>query len=156
VVTANLGGGDSEQETVLDGEIFTDGKHLLILTVTASQKPQTDQKHMLLATLIGPMVSPDLLRATLSAAKEVLGVPLEQFSYKSSRFDGLNTEGRERPAKPAAQEITASEVLSNRTARSLATGGDPISWTVRLRYFLSSVLCSSFFFEEKKIGCGRC
>jgi hypothetical protein len=28
-------------------------------------------------------------------------------------------------------------------------GGDPIRWTVRLRYFLSSVLRSSFFFEEK-------
>ncbi len=29
---------------------------------------------------------------------------------------------------------------------NVLSGGDPIPWTVRLRYFLSSVLRSSFFF----------
>ena len=62
----------------------------------------------------------------------------------------LGEIGPDRPAEARlAEHDDVVEALT-------PNGGDPIPWTVRLRYFLSSVLRSSFFFEKNQIGCGRC
>ena len=119
---------------VVDAEIFTDGRSLIVLSVQTEgsarsargrrdspvQQETADATHRLNLGVIGPDWEPGSLGLVKTVAQSLMAAPLSPFFYASERFDELRGEGREPAPTPSMEEIRASELLSDRFVRTLA------------------------------------
>lgn len=127
---------------VLDGEIFTDRRSLIVLSVTPGrqkwpahsrlgtivQEEEGQLSYQLRIAAIGQSWESETLTFVLAATQETLGVQLTPFWFTSKRFNELRAEGREAAPEPTRQELQAAELLQDRVARTLtlairASGG---------------------------------
>ena len=127
---------------VLDGEIFTDRRMLIVLTVTPGrqrkpahsrlgtvvQEEEGQLSYQLRIAAIGQSWESETLTYVLSATQETLGTQLAPYWLSSERFNELRAEGREPAPEPSRQELRAAELLQDRVARTLtlaikASGG---------------------------------
>jgi hypothetical protein len=63
---------------------------------------------------------PEELKTLVDFINDVFSVTLKPYSYPSERMAALKAEGRPSPARLTAEEIKASQALSDRATRSLA------------------------------------
>jgi hypothetical protein len=121
---------------VVDGEIFTDGQSLLVLTfselptrprirrLTGGSVPITEEEtttHRVQIGLIAPTWDSPSFDNILQLAARLLGTPLTPFTFSSSQFDQMKAEGRESPATPSPDEEAAIATISDRKTRMLVT-----------------------------------
>jgi len=117
---------------VIDGEVYTDGSTLILLTLVETaarrlvrvkrlaaveEEPSTVHAEL---NAITPTLESEALDWALKTTTDVLGVELTRFRFGSPRFDELKAEGREPPAPPSAPELTGARLVMDRLARQLA------------------------------------
>jgi hypothetical protein len=118
-----------------EGEIFTDGRSLIVLSVyedssrrTASiqravaseEQAAAESRYRLGISAVGPVRESDSLTHAVAVAKEILAVSMQPHSYKRERFEALKAEGRETPTAPSPGELKAAQLLGDRIIRALA------------------------------------
>ncbi len=123
------------RRVALDGEVFADGTHLIVLCLHTADPQQRHARtrpaptagaespeavYRLYVYAIGPTWEPESLGVAVSLAEEVLGVTLSPFIFKSDRFDALKAEGREPPSEPSPEELVGARNLRDRAVRGLA------------------------------------
>lgn len=117
------------------GEIFTDGRNTLVVTLTQLRQRRsirtratqvTDDGQVaaktftLQITAIGPSFDSDPLISALALTNEAFAAPAQPFVFRSDQFDELKAEGRGAPAEPSADEIAATEILREKASRVMA------------------------------------
>jgi hypothetical protein len=130
----NIAGAElSGRNTMVDGEVLTDGSRLLAMSVKLPSSrarlvsrsrllvEATDSsEHILEIAYIGDDPSCPELDEMGKAVSTILGVELREHRYPSLRFDELKSEGRESPVPPTEEELVGALLLKSRAARTIA------------------------------------
>ena len=117
---------------LLDGEVFTNGRNLVAVSVTgvddaraailSAARGRRDERRSrrLSIDYIGPLEDAGVLDSLSEQLVLAGGIRAEPYAYTSEAFKELVGGGREGPAQANAGELAACEVLKDRAARSLA------------------------------------
>jgi hypothetical protein len=118
---------------VYDGEVFTDGEHLYMLTVEAplglarrvrfepGTAPAKEEETELWLYTLSPNLDTGPLDEFIKHINEAFNVQLTPRPSRSGRFEELKNEGRESPQPPSDRDIAAIELLSDKATRTVAT-----------------------------------
>lgn len=127
--------GYSSRSRTLDGEIFTDGASLFVvtieereaeglhllapagLTLTGTMFPR---KTRMVVSYIGFEFDPATVQAVLQALDTTFRITLLETRYSSGEFDKLLKEGMTPPSPPDAMAMRAAHILADKPTRAVA------------------------------------
>jgi hypothetical protein len=119
--------GTRSLERIIDGEIFTDGRCIFVLSLRSDRthssryrQVQESETLSLHFAYIGPDSGAATLPVALTTVENSLGNKLEEYRFSSDRFNELKSEDRESPSEASPHELVAARTLHDRGVRTLA------------------------------------